>query len=112
MNLSNAFASPALGNALHQALAQCHRDWHYEEAIPDVGWIQQCWEQNSEGLSPVQQQEGRQMLETYYEKFIAGEVALHELLAVEGKIQATLRIENVEFQITGRYDRIDYLPAG
>jgi putative RecB family exonuclease len=33
-------------------------------------------------------------------------------LAVEGKIQATLEVGNLEFQITGRYDRIDFVPDG
>ena len=33
-------------------------------------------------------------------------------VAVEGRIQGTLQVENLEFILTGRYDRIDYLDDG
>src|SRR3712207_700795 len=65
------YGSAALGSALHQALAMLHRDWHYHEAVPDLQWIHRCWEQYSAGLTPTQLEEGRVILEGYYEKFIA-----------------------------------------
>jgi len=106
------FGSPALGTALHQALARCHRDWDYQTAVPDWRWVQHCWEQHSEGLTQNQVTEGLEILENYYHNFIASEVALRQPLAVEGKIQGFLQVENLEFLITGRYDRIDFLSDG
>ncbi|MGV0027088.1 RecB family exonuclease [Phormidesmis priestleyi] len=106
------FGSAALGSALHQALAKFHRDWHYNDPIPDMRWVSRCWDENSAGLTPTQIVEGRDILEGYYQKFVAGESSLRQPLAVEGKIQAYLQVENLEFCITGRYDRIDYLKDG
>ncbi len=56
--------------------------------------------------------EGREILETYYYSFIANEVAIIQPLAVEGRIQGYLQVENLEFLIAGRYDRLDVLPDG
>jgi len=106
------FGSAALGIALHQALAQCHRDWHYQQPIPDLRWVHHCWQQNSTGLSANQVSEGMEILENYYQHFIANEIALVEPLAVEGRIQAFLQVENLEFLIAGRYDRLDFLSDG
>jgi putative RecB family exonuclease len=79
---------------------------------PKLDWLHHCWEQNSKALSPAQVEEGLRILENYYNKFIAGEVALHRPLAVEGNIQGTLRVQNLEFKISGRCDRIDYVEDG
>jgi putative RecB family exonuclease len=106
------FGSAALGTALHQALAQIYRDWHYTEPLPELGWIHRCWQQHSGNLSPAQVEDGGEILENYYHEFIAGEVALHRPLAVEGKIQGTLRVQSLEFKISGRCDRIDYVENG
>lgn len=106
------FGSAALGTALHQALAQIYRDWSYIEPLPKLDWIHHCWQQHSGSLSPAQGEEGKEILENYYYNFIAGEVALRQPLAVEGKIQGHLRVTNLEFAIAGRYDRIDYLELG
>lgn len=109
---SNEFyGSAALGSALHQALAILHRDWHYHDAAPDLQWIYRCWEAASAGLTSTQIEEGRAILENYYEKFIAPS-PMSRPLAVEGKIQAYLQVKNLEFCITGRYDRIDFLKDG
>ncbi|MDX2244845.1 MAG: PD-(D/E)XK nuclease family protein [Leptolyngbyaceae cyanobacterium bins.302] len=109
---SDFYGSAALGNALHQALAQCHRDWHYRNPLPEVHWVHHCWDEHSTGLSDRQITEGREILERYYWNFIASEVALNQPLAVEGKIQGYLRVEELEFSIVGRYDRIDFLSNG
>lgn len=106
------FGSAALGTALHQALAQIYREWHYLEALPPLDWIHYCWQQHSGTLSPAQAQEGQEILEGYYHKFIAKQTALHRPLAVEGKIQGHLRVENLEFRLIGRYDRLDYAGDG
>lgn len=106
------YGSAALGNALHQALAQCHRDWHYHTALPDLQWVHHCWEQHASTLSKNQFSEGLDILERYYWRFIAKEVSLRQPLAVEGKIQGYLHIEDLEFAIVGRYDRIDFLSDG
>lgn len=112
VNSNACYGSAALGTALHQTLAQCHRDWHYGDRLPDWSWFSSCWDIYAQGLTNGQIREGRAILERYYQKFVAGEIALSKPLAVEGKIQATLQVENLEFNISGRYDRIDYLPDG
>ena len=106
------FGSAVLGTALHQALAMVHRDWHYHDSVPDLQWVQHCWEQHSIGLTPSQIEDGRVILEGYYEKFLLNAPSLRQPLAVEGRIQAFLQVESLEFCITGRYDRIDYLNDG
>lgn len=109
---NEVFGSTALGIALHQALAQCHRDWNYQEALPGLPWLQHCWEQNSTELNANQAKEGLEILENYYQTFIASQVALNQPLAVEGKVQGYLQVENLEFLIIGRYDRLDFVPDG
>ncbi len=110
---SNEFyGSAALGSALHQALAESYRDWNYSGTVPERQWFDQCWTKNSQDLTLGQVREGRQILERYYNSFVAGETALQQPLGIEGKIQATLQVGDLEFSITGRYDRIDFLPDG
>lgn len=106
------YNSALLGTALHQALAQLYRDWHYQESVPDREWIEYCWSQQLKGLSPAQVAEGRMILHQYYDRFIVTQSSMRRPLAVEGKIQATLEVENLEFLLTGRYDRLDWLEDG
>lgn len=106
------YGSAALGNALHQALAQCHRDWHYRNPLPELRWLHHCWDEHTAGLSETQVVEGREILERYYWNFIANEAAINPPMAVEGKIQGYLQVEDLEFVIVGRYDRIDFLSNG
>jgi putative RecB family exonuclease len=108
----SAFGAAALGNALHDALAQCHGEWHYQNHHPSWGWVSECWTKASKTLTNKQVREGRAILEQYYQKFIVSDTALRKPLAIEGKIQATIQLENLEFVISGRYDRIDYLDDG
>lgn len=107
-----AFGSAALGQALHQALALFYGDWHYQEPLPDRHWLAQCWEASDDRLSPPQIHEGWAMLERYYQTHIQPLSVLKRPVAVEGKIQGTLQVENIEFTLTGRYDRLDRLDTG
>ncbi len=106
------FAKAALGTALHQALAQSYRDWHYMDALPPLSWVHDCWEQQCQNLKPSQADEGKDILTAYYSKFIEPLPVLRRPLAVEGRLQGTLRVANLEFTIHGRYDRLDYLEDG
>ncbi len=106
------FSSAALGTSLHQALAHIYQDWHYNDAIPQLGWVEQCWEQQLNGLTPAQVTQGRAILQRYYTSFIQSESAMRRPVAVEGRIQGTLQVENLEFVLSGRYDRLDYLDEG
>ncbi|MEB3339029.1 MAG: PD-(D/E)XK nuclease family protein [Leptolyngbyaceae bacterium] len=106
------FGSASLGTALHQSLAKIYWGWHYQSPLPDLDWIHQCWSEHSGGLSPDQTAEGRAILENYYDRFIASETALIKPVAVEGRIQSSLQVENLEFTISGRYDRLDILNDG
>lgn len=63
-------------------------------------------------LNPSQIEEGREILRKYYDSFIATLTALHQPLTVEGRIQTRLAIENIEFNLTGRFDRLDWLDDG
>lgn len=106
------FSSAALGTSLHQALAQIYQEWHYQDPIPRYEWIEHCWGQQATNLTPNQISEGRGILRRYYESFISGKSAMRQPVAVEGKIQGSLCVENLEFVLSGRYDRLDYLDDG
>lgn len=106
------FGSTALGISLHQALAQIYQDWHYQDSIPRLEWIEYCWNQQIGDLTANQITEGRAILRRYYYSFIANQSAMRRPLAVEGRIQGTLEVENLEFVLSGRYDRLDYFEDG
>jgi putative RecB family exonuclease len=106
------FGSAELGTALHKALATLYWDWDYQISLPEQSWIKICWEKSSDGLTSIQVQEGLDLLEQYYWKFIVPTDSLRKPLAVEGRIQGTLLVENLEFAIAGRYDRLSYLDEG
>jgi len=106
------FSSAALGTSLHQALAQIYQEWHYQDSIPRFDWLEFCWNQHTEGLSDTQTTEGRAILQRYYESFIRSQSSMRRPVAVEGRIQGTLQVENLEFVLSGRYDRLDYLEDG
>lgn len=106
------YSSAAMGTSLHQALAQIYQDWHYQEPIPTVGWIDQCWSQQSKGLTSTQVAEGRSILRRYYHTYIANQSSMRRPVAVEGRIQGSLWAESVEFGLSGRYDRLDYFEDG
>ncbi|MCT7949810.1 PD-(D/E)XK nuclease family protein [Ancylothrix sp. C2] len=102
----------ALGNALHNTLADIYWKWSYLEPKPPRSWIEKCWSQHTSKLKPAQVQEGEEILNFYYDFFIATETAMRKPLAVEGQIKANLAIANIEFALSGRYDRIDWLEDG
>ncbi|MGF1535943.1 MAG: RecB family exonuclease [Elainellaceae cyanobacterium] len=106
------FGSAALGTSLHQALASIYRDWHYQEPVPELSWVEHCWGQQSGGLTSAQRDEGRRILQRYYAEFMLNTRSLRKPLAVEGRIQGGLRVQNLEFVLSGRYDRLDYLDDG
>lgn len=112
MKGSSAFGSAALGTALHQTLAQVYADWHYRDPIPDLTWLQYCWEQNYTNLSTAMVEEGWQILQNYYAAFIANQVALKRPIAVEGRIQGWVQVQQIEFLLSGRYDRLDAVDDG
>ena len=112
LNEQSAFASAAFGTALHGALAQLYQDWHYQEPLPSETWLRHCWEDNSVGLSDKQIADGWQMLEQYYERELLSIGKMQKPLATEGRVQATLLINGIEFKLVGRYDRIDFVDDG
>lgn len=106
------FGSAILGTSLHQALAQIYQEWHYQDPIPRLDWIEYCWNRQIGDLTPNQVTEGRAILRRYYYSFIANQSAMRKPLAIEGRIQGSLQVENLEFVLSGRYDRLDYLDDG
>ena len=106
------FGSAALGTALHGALAQLYQDWHYQEPVPSEPWLRQCWEKNSTALSSQHQEEGWQLMRQYHEREIVPLGKMQKPLATEGRIQAALLANGIEFKLMGRYDRIDFIDGG
>ncbi|MEO0803321.1 MAG: PD-(D/E)XK nuclease family protein [Cyanobacteria bacterium J06642_2] len=106
------FGSLALGVALHKALAKIHGDWHYNAPRPEWEWLDRCWQDCTDGLTPKQIADGRDALQLYFKCFICTQDTLHRPLAIESKIQGRLQVQNVEFVLTGRCDRLDWLPDG
>jgi putative RecB family exonuclease len=109
---ASSFGSAALGTALHQTLAQVYGEWHYQDPLPSLVWLDHCWQQKIASLSPAQIQEGWDILQNYYHQFIASEMALQRPIAVEGRIQGQVQVEQIEFVLSGRYDRLDSLENG
>ena len=109
-----AFAGgPAeMGTALHQALAKIYQDWHYQDPVPGVDWVDHCWQQHTTDLTPSQIFEGQAILRRYYRTFIGNRSVLNRPVATEGKVQGHLSINNLEFSLSGRYDRLDWLSDG
>lgn len=83
---NSTFASAALGTALHNTLAQFYQDWHYREPLPPETWLQQCWENNSTGLTDKQLADGWQILVQYYERDVVPFGVMHRPLATEGRV--------------------------
>jgi putative RecB family exonuclease len=102
-----AFGSPDLGNALHRALAIAYRDWHYNDHKPEWEWFEECWDLCIAKLSGNQIQDGRSMLENYYKDFIEPLAVMKRPLGIESRIKATVQFHNIEFELIGRYDRLD-----
>lgn len=106
------FRTPVLGKALHAALAKIYWDWNYSEPKPPIEWIRTCWQRCHSELSPELREYGLEVLENYYYEFIATLSKLRRPVAVEGRISAQLQFCQVNFKITGRYDRLDWLEEG
>lgn len=104
---SAAFGSAALGNALHLALANIYKDWHYQAPQPPLGWLRQCWDAQLQRLTNKQIDEGWQILKRYYDQHIANGTLFNRPIAVEGRIDASLIAQGIEFKLSGRYDRLD-----
>lgn len=105
-----AFGAANLGKALHQTLATIYQDWHYQTPMP-WAWVQTCWETTKIPLTPSQTQEGAAILQRYYDQHLTQDT-LARPVAVEGRIQATLQVDLIEFTLTGRYDRLDWDDPG
>lgn len=106
------FKTPLLGKALHAALAKIYWDWNYTQPKPPIEWIRTCWERSYSELSPQLREYGLEVLENYYYESIATLSKLRRPVAVEGRISASWQFCQVNFKITGRYDRLDWLEEG
>lgn len=103
----------AVGTAVHEALATMYQQWHYNDPMPDLDWVHRCWEgAQTEGLNEAQMAEGKDLLESYYQNFVVEEGGMRRPVGTEGRLQGTLQANNLEFKITGRYDRLDCLEDG
>ena len=52
------FAQPELGIALHKALEDFYKTWHYQELIPPRSRLLESWEKVSGDLEPKNVSEG------------------------------------------------------
>lgn len=107
-----AFASPVLGNALHRALKDFYQNWHYGAPYPPLEWITQCWDTVQIELSDDQRQEGLRRLHLYYDRFIRTPQVMSRPLGIEAWIKAKVQFDNIEFELRGKYDRLDYFQDG
>ena len=112
LGINRSFAAPALGRTLHKALEEFAWNWHYYEPKPQLNWMIECWKSVNGDLTRELQQEGEAILINYYDKFVAPRDTLKKPLAVEGRIHRIVSFHNVEFKITGRYDRLDWFEDG
>ncbi|ABW33404.1 RecB family exonuclease [Acaryochloris marina] len=106
------FGSTKLGNALHAALANVYKDWNYAYPLPSLDWFAVCWQHHTSELTPTQIHEGWAALQLYYERYIAPLPQIRKPLGIETKVRATLQVRNIEFTLSGRYDRLDYIDDG
>ncbi|UJB73140.1 PD-(D/E)XK nuclease family protein (plasmid) [Acaryochloris sp. 'Moss Beach'] len=108
----SAFGSPKFGNALHGALADIYKDWNYAYPLPSLDWFAVCWQQHTGELTPAQIHEGWMALQLYYEKYVAPLPMIRKPLGVEAKLKASFQVNNIEFSLSGRYDRLDFTDDG
>lgn len=112
LNEQKVFASAVLGTALHNALAQFYQDWHYQEPLPSPAWLRHCWETNAIGLSDQQLAVGWQLMQRYYDREILPLGVMRKPMATEGRVKGLLQVNGIEFKLTGRYDRLDFVSDG
>ena len=108
---SKPIRQPLLGKALHDALAQFYR-WPGWRGLPSLDVLHDCWISAVEKLPNLtceQQDQGWDILREYYEQFVASLEQWQEPVAVEGRLEGRLHAAQVEFKITGRYDRLERL---
>ena len=67
---------------------------------------------NNAGLSDRQLADGWRILEQYYERDLLSIGKMQKPLATEGRVQAALLTNGIEFKLVGRYDRIDFIDGG
>ena len=102
-----SFAQPDLGIALHDALASFYEDWHYCEPIPPQSRLHDAWGNVVQKLTPNHQAEGWRRLQLYYQRFILEPGVMVKPLGIEQWVKSTVFVDNIEFELRGRYDRLD-----
>jgi putative RecB family exonuclease len=101
------FAQAELGIALHKALEDLYKTWHYNEANPPRSRLIDCWEKVSSHLKPEQIFDGSTRLNRYYDQFILEPGLMRQPLGTEQAIKRKLVIHGIEFELRGQYDRLD-----
>ncbi|MGB8700212.1 MAG: PD-(D/E)XK nuclease family protein [Thermosynechococcaceae cyanobacterium] len=108
----SSFGSTELGKAVHKTLADIYSQWSYRDPKPSWEWCLTHWHRNAALLDGNLATEGLSMLSGYYDAYIRPLTSMAKPLGVEGKLSATLRFDNIEFSLSGRYDRLDWLGDG
>ena len=109
---AKGFAPQKLGNALHAALASLYADWNYGTPIPPKSWVGECWEPHSINLDPKDQDEGARRLYLYYDRFIKAPQVMSRPLGIEQWIKGKIQYGQIEFDLRGKYDRLDFFEDG
>ena len=103
------FGGAGFGRSLHAALTRIYRDWDYATLQkPGLSWIDACWTQEISALNEGQIAEGYEILTRYFQDWIAPRDRFLKPLATEGKIQGRLQVSDLEFILSGRFDRLDW----
>lgn len=110
---SKPIRQPVLGKTLHDALA-CFYCWPGWRGLPSLDVLHDCWLRAVEKqlkLTSEQQDQGWDILREYYGQFVTPLQQWQEPIAVEGRLEGRLHVEQIEFRITGCYDHLECLPA-
>lgn len=106
------FGGAGLGRSLHGALTRIYRDWDYSASPkPDLSWLDACWQLESQAngsLTEAQVSEGYEILARYFQNWIAPLDRFLKPLMVEGKVQGRWQVDDLEFVLSGRVDRLDW----
>jgi putative RecB family exonuclease len=108
----SAFGSAELGKILHKTLADIYLNWSYQDPKPTWEWCYAFWTLNAKGLEESALIEGGKILYRYYDGFVRPHAVMKKPLGIEGRITAELQFDNIEFSLSGRYDRLDWLGDG
>ena len=106
------FGSATFGRALHGAMLRIYRDWDYgTHRTPTLEWLDRCWAAaviETPALTGRAIDEGYDIMARYHREWIEPRREFPRPLVTEGSVKGALTVDNVEFAIAGKIDRLDW----